>query len=64
MRSLIITTFCACVRVSCSYAQRPFSGMELVRRYMDTAGDQECLSWDTGGGVTILQVRSGFGSNF
>ena len=40
-----------------SYAQGPFSGMELVRRYMDTAGDQECLSWDTGDGVTILQVR-------
>ena len=24
-------------------------------RYMDTAGDQDCLGWDTGGGVTILQ---------
>ena len=37
------------------YAQGPFSGMEMVMRYMDTAGDQDCLGWDTGGGVTILQ---------
>ena len=34
-------------------------------RYMNTAGDQDCLGWDTGAGVTILQrlIQTGLEMN-
>ena len=28
-----------------AYAEGPFAGMEMVQRFMDNAGDRECLQW-------------------
>ena len=38
-----------------AYAEGPFSGMEMVQRYMDIVGDRTLLSFDVGGGRTVLQ---------
>ena len=44
-----------------AYAEGPFSGMEMIQRFMDNAGDRECLQWlitdfTTGKRRTMLQT--------